>query len=99
MAAKAAYVRYLIGGTYTLTALSTDATQGSENTTITTICGIYSCTNHTNRSSYKATPGVYRCDTFVLRAWSATAGLMKYSELAPLASFGLVEIILNIKSQ
>lgn len=91
MATKAAYVRYLIGGTYTLTALSTDASQGSKNTTITTICGVYSCTNHTNYSSYKATPGVYRCDTFVLRAWSATAGLMKYSELALFTSAKAVE--------
>jgi len=73
MAAKRAYVSYLIGASYTKTSDFTPTQQGTKRY-ITGGCNPYYWWQPCTPTLYSLKPerGIYRCETFVLHSWIAT---------------------------
>lgn len=74
MAAKSAYVKFLIGAEYTATAQSSAAKQGYRYYSIRH-CFPFGSSCQPRQIKSKPTRGIYRCDTFVLDAWGGTSAL------------------------
>lgn len=72
MAAKSAYVKFLIGAEYTTTAMSSPAKQGLKYYT-RRHCFPFGSSCQPRQIKTKPTRGIYRCDTFVLDAWGGTS--------------------------
>lgn len=72
MAAKSAYVKFLIGAEYTAAAYFSPAKQGFSFYT-RRHCSPFGSSCQPRQVKIKPSRGLYRCDTFVLDAWGSTS--------------------------
>jgi hypothetical protein len=77
MAAKSAYVKYLIGARYTVLATWSPSKQGIRYNT-RRHCNPFSTSCHPRLVETKAVQGVYRCETFALDVWGSTSTVGSY---------------------
>ena len=74
LAAKRAYLSYLIGASYTRLATYTSTKQGTRRYATETCNPFNTAACKPPLVTTKQTRGVYRCETFVMDSWAATGG-------------------------
>lgn len=78
LAAKRAYLSYLIGASYTRLATFTPTTQGTRRY-LTETCSPFATSCNPPLQTVKATRGTYRCETFVMHSWAASDIYSQYA--------------------
>ncbi|WP_395027892.1 hypothetical protein [Comamonas odontotermitis] len=85
MAAKSAYLKYLIGASYTRLATFSSSKQGFRYST-TRLCNPFATSCISTIIQEKAKRGTYRCETFALEAWASTSTKSGYQLMAQYVS-------------
>ena len=85
MAAKSAYLKYLIGASYTRLATFSSSKQGYRYST-KKLCNPFATSCIPTIIQEKAKRGIYRCETFALDAWASTSTKAGYPLMAQYVS-------------
>lgn len=85
MVAKSAYLKYLIGASYTRLATFNSSKQGYRYST-TRLCNPFATSCIPTIIQEKAKRGTYRCETFALEAWASTSTSSGYPLMAQFVS-------------
>ncbi|BCN40573.1 hypothetical protein ALDI51_38920 [Alicycliphilus denitrificans] len=78
LAAKRAYLSYLIGASYTRLATFTPTKQGTKRYQVE-LCSPFASQCNPPLVTVKASRGTYRCETFVMHSWAATSIHSEYA--------------------